>query len=178
MSKKSMSDCLKTNDFEEAVYRWSHTTKNWASRWFDVCYQIFQQSKEWSKKYLIDPVKKIISKIQTPVESVQKGNYFYLMRMFDETGRLVFSKIGTTTRTIQQRMKEHYKSYKKLGITNIICDREYNCGEIPPECLESYFRACYIKKYPNAYVKNDRFFNVEFDLQQADEMFNFCINNL
>lgn len=62
------------------------------------------------------------------------------------------------------------------GVTRIICDKVYDCGEVPPECFESYFRAKYIKQYPNTFVKNDRFMGVTFDLQQADEIFEACKN--
>lgn len=174
MSKKTMAECLANGDFEEAFYRWSHTSKTWVNKWFNVCVEIFHSSLEWSKKYIIDPIKKTITKIEQKLIK-QTANYFYLIRAYTSSD-LLFSKIGTTTRTVEQRMREHYKSYTKLGVTRIICDKVYDCGEVPPECFESYFRAKYIKQYPNTFVKNDRFMGVTFDLQQADEIFEACKN--
>ena len=173
--KKSMDECIETGDFEEAFSRWQNTSNAWVKKWFNVCVEIFHQSKRWAREYIIDPINQTITKIVNCVSSSFEGNYFYLMRAFDDRG-LLFSKIGTTTRTVEQRMREHYKSYAKLGVISIICDKVYDSRDIPPECFESYFRAKYIKQYPNTFVKNDRFMGVTFDLQQADEIFEACKN--
>lgn len=94
----------------------------------------------------------------------------YLIRLLDEKSKLVWSKIGTTTRKIDVRMKEHLRYYKKAGIATIEVNRIYNCGNIPAEGLESAFRSKYMCKYPEAFRKNDRFTNVEFDLDEADSI--------
>jgi hypothetical protein len=57
-----------------------------------------------------------------------------------------------------------------MGCVRAIVHRVYDCGELPAEGLESYFRAKYIKKYPNSFKKNDRFINEFFDLMQADKI--------
>ena len=64
-------------------------------------------------------------------------------------------------------MKEHLKYYEKLGVVEIIVDQIWNCGNIPAEGLESWFRAIYIRKWPDKFNKNDRFFDVDFDLDEA-----------
>ena len=94
----------------------------------------------------------------------------YLIRLLDEKGALVWSKIGTTTRTLQKRMKEHLKYYRKDGVTDIEVTRVYNCGDIPAEGLESELRSKYMKIYPGTFRKNDRFTGVEFNLNEADEI--------
>lgn len=100
-------------------------------------------------------------------DDVTDGEKFYLIRAFDESGKRIFSKVGTTARTVIQRMKEHLKYYEKLGIVEIVVDQIWNCGNIPAEGLESWFRAIYIRKWPDKFNKNDRFFNVDFDLDEA-----------
>lgn len=94
----------------------------------------------------------------------------YLIRLLDAKSKLVWSKVGTTTRKIDVRMKEHLRYYKKAGIATIEVNRIYNCGNIPAEGLESEFRSKYMRKYPGAFRKNDRFTDVEFDLDEADSI--------
>lgn len=95
----------------------------------------------------------------------------YLISFYDEKNQLVCSKVGTTTRTVIQRIKEELRSktYKKHGCDSVIIHRVYDCKNLSAEGLESYLRALYIKQYPSAFEKNDRFFNIMFDLDQADK---------
>jgi hypothetical protein len=71
-----------------------------------------------------------------------------------------------------KRMREELSSptYTRMGAVRAVVDRVYDCGNIPAEGLESYFRAEYIKQFPNSFKKNDRFINEDFDLAQADEI--------
>lgn len=94
----------------------------------------------------------------------------YLVRLLDRDNELVWSKVGTTTRSIKKRMAEHLRYYRKYGVTEVQVTRVWNCGELPAEGLESEFRAKYMKKYPGTFRKNDRFAGVEFDLDEADKI--------
>ena len=69
-------------------------------------------------------------------------------------------------------MKEHLDSYKKLGVVKILVHRVWDCKNVPAEGFESWFRAWFIKKHPNTFHKNDRFFNVKFDYNEVDNIFN------
>jgi hypothetical protein len=42
--------------------------------------------------------------------------------------------------------------------------------------MESFFRSVFIHDCPAEFRKNDRFFNVVFDLDQADKMYKFYMN--
>ena len=90
----------------------------------------------------------------------------------DKNDESICSKVGTTTRTVQERIREELRSdtYKKMGAVRCIIHRVYDCGEIPAEGLESMFRATYIRKYPNSFHKNDRFIKQKFDLAEADKI--------
>ena len=92
----------------------------------------------------------------------------YLFRFFDTDGKLVCSKVGTTTKPILLRIKSELREYEKLDVVTCVIDRIYDCGQIPAEGMESYFRAEYIRRHPTAFRKNDRFFSVAFDLEEAD----------
>lgn len=100
-----------------------------------------------------------------------KAQRFYLIRAFDANGNRVFSKIGTTIRQMIERMKEHLNYYKKLGVVKIVVDKVWDCGERDAVMYESFFRAGYIFKHPTAFCSNDRFFDVDFDLDEAETIF-------
>ena len=70
------------------------------------------------------------------------------------------------------QLKEELKSatYTKMGCVRAVVNRVYDCGSLPAEGLESYFRAAYIKKYPESFKKNDRFISTFFDLAEADKI--------
>ena len=99
----------------------------------------------------------------------------YLISFYDKNDNLVCSKVGTTTRTVIQRVKEELnsKTYTSRGCEKVKINRVYDCKNIPAEGLESYLRAIYIRDFPEKFNKNDRFFDVEFDFEEAD---NFVLN--
>lgn len=100
----------------------------------------------------------------------EKVQQLYLIRLLDKDGDLIYSKVGTTTRSTQSRMKEHLCYYYDNGVRSLQVTRLWNCGVMEAEGLESEFRAHYIKAYPGTFKKNDRFINVEFDLEEADHI--------
>lgn len=190
---KNMEWYIKNNDFEGAKERLETTSSNWKKRWFEVCETIFRNCKELAKKYILNPLNKTISEIGAILtlskrksikyqETIQVENGVdlldnaiqkcYLFSFYDEFDNLICSKVGTTIRTVRQRLKEELnsKTYKDMGCVRAVVHRVYDCGELPAEGLESYFRAKYIKKYPNSFKKNDRFINEFFDLVQADKI--------
>ena len=95
----------------------------------------------------------------------------YLVRLLDRNRQLIWSKVGTTTRKTNKRMTEHLNYYKKDGVKYIEVVRLWDCGEMEAEMYESAFRAHYMRKYKGAFRKNDRFTGVEFDLAEADKIF-------
>lgn len=110
----------------------------------------------------------------TPIK-VKKGEkiqQLYLIRLLDKDSELVYSKVGTTTRSTEARMKEHLRYYYDNGVRSIQVTRLWNCGDMEAEGLESEFRAHYIKAYPGTFRKNDRFTGVEFDMDEADRIAN------
>lgn len=100
----------------------------------------------------------------------EKVQQLYLIRLLDKDDELVYSKVGTTTRSSQARMKEHLRYYYDNGVRSIQVLRLWNCGNTEAEGLESEFRAHYIRKFPGTFRKNDRFTGVEFDLEEADRI--------
>lgn len=106
--------------------------------------------------------------IQPMADGVQQ---LYLVRLLDRNRQLIWSKVGTTTRKTQKRMTEHLNYYKKDGVKYIEVVRLWDCGDMEAEMYESAFRAHYMRRYKGAFRKNDRFTGVEFDLTEADKIF-------
>lgn len=100
------------------------------------------------------------------------GEICYLFEFYNADNVLICSKVGTTTRTIRQRLIEELRSktYKDMGITNAVVNRVYECGNLPAEGLESLIRSEYIKKYPKSFKKNDRFIGEKFDFELCDKI--------
>lgn len=184
---------IDNNDFEGAKERLDNTNDRWRSHWYETCVEIFNACTEWSKKYVLDPIAKAVRKLTTikvfapkvrneditfsegcVIQSNEdRAEKCYLIEFFDENKNSICSKVGTTIRTIQQRVREELssKTYKKMGAVSCVIHRVYDCKGIPAEGLESYFRANYIRKYPNSFCKNDRFICAKFDLAEADKIY-------
>lgn len=182
---------LENNDFEGAKERFETTSPSWKNRWFEICMKIYNRCKELANVYFLNPINKTITKIAQVVgkrrskyddfiqinadlaKDYDKGKEkCYLFTFYNENNEMVCSKIGTTTREVRKRLVEELKSktYKEMGCVRAVINRVYDCGELPAEGLESYFRAMYIKQFPNSFKKNDRFMNTFFDLKKADEI--------
>ena len=97
-------------------------------------------------------------------------NQTYIVYFYGEDGQIIYSKPGTTARFIKERIKEELTKYRKNGVCFARLMRLWDCGEMPPEGLESILRAHCIKKYPGTFVKNDRFAGVCIDLDDADRL--------
>ena len=193
MSKPTKQIYIDNNDFEGAKERLETTSARWRSYWYEVCEEIFTTCKDWAKKYVLNPITKTVSKLIDFKEIVPKSRKnnisitencviqnnedktekCYLIEFFDKCNNSICSKVGTTIRKVQERIREELNSatYKKMGAVSCVIHRVYNCGSLPAEGLESYFRAKYIKKYPNSFCKNDRFISTQFDLNEADNIY-------
>ena len=189
---KAMDKYLASNDLPGAVERLNATSPRWKGEWYAVCAQIFNACKDWAKEYVLDPINKAVRKltalstiipkvkkdsisvsegcaIQTNADRAQKC---YLIEFFNAENESLCAKVGTTIRTVQERIREELnsKTYQAMGAVRCVIHRVYDCGNIPAEGLESYFRAHYIKKYPDTFQKNDRFIRATFDLVEADKI--------
>ena len=96
----------------------------------------------------------------------QRTAYFF---KFYGTDRVtpIFCKIGTTEKSVDERLRREIGDYRKAGldIRAVEICKIYDCGSLPPEAFESYLRAMLIARYPNAYVRNDRFFGVDIETE-------------
>lgn len=190
---RSLVEILTDADFESAMRYYLRCTKlDSKSKWYDVCKQIAEVTPEVKTSYIFDddgftivervslPRVKRSYQIEVAADNLldDAKEKCYLFRFFNAEGERLCSKVGTTKRTVIARLKEELSSstYQKMGATSAIIDRVYGCGDTPAEGLESYFRAEYIKLFPNSFKKNDRFINEDFDLDKADMIANEYLN--
>jgi hypothetical protein len=194
-NRKTASQCIADNDFLSALDRLEHTSANRVGYWFECCLVIMENDPQWKAMYEPNPDYREFHPItahgKTAQANFQSAWYHngkeiltngrvdlldsaeqkcYLFRFFDSNGNLVCSKVGTTTKPIMIRIKSELREYAKLDVVTCVIDRVYDCGHLPAEGMESYFRAEYIRRHPTHFRKNDRFFSVAFDLEEADRI--------
>ena len=132
--------------------------------------------KAYIRKYadLLEQACNLFYHITQKVKAVMRGGrqLVYLYKFYYENGELICSKVGTTTRLPEQRLKEEITYYRKHGIEvgNAEICSVIDCGAIPAEGAESYARAQYIKKHPAAFHKNDRFFGIDIPVRTFNKM--------
>lgn len=109
------------------------------------------------------PKVEIISK----VKDIPNADKCYCFKFYSCDDEILFTKIGTTTRAVKQRLKEEIKSYTKSGFTiaKVVIESIIDCGLIPSEGAESFTRAIFIQKYPNTFRKNDRFMGIDIPVE-------------
>lgn len=123
--------------------------------------------KTYVKKFadLLEKAKKTFYCVTLKIKKVLHGGrqLVYLYKFYDKDCKLICSKVGTTTRLPEQRLKEEIKYYQNHGIE--VADAKIcsviDCGAIPAEGAESVTRAYFIRRHPEAFCKNDRFFGVD-----------------
>ena len=123
--------------------------------------------------HLLEEARTIFTRISQRVKREIWGprELAYLFKFYDKDDNLVCSKVGTTTRTIAIRLGEELKAYTKSHNEKIATIHHakvcaiFDCGKYPAEGLESYTRAKYIQQYPEAFMKNDRFVEVDIPTQ-------------
>lgn len=147
---------------------------------YDKIAEITHYAKSTVKAYvskfydLLEEAKKIFYHIPEKLKQITFGKreLVYLFKFYDEKNELVCSKVGTTTRTPEQRIKEEIKYYQKHDIPVAkaeICS-VIDCGELPAEGAESQTRAYFIRRHPKAFCKNDRFFGLDISVRTFNKV--------
>lgn len=122
-----------------------------------------------AKKFFIQAKNSIVETVCDLLDD--KKEKCYLFKFYDGNNEILFSKVGTTTRKIIDRLREEIKEYKKSGfnICKVKVCKVIDCGEIPAEGAESFVKARYIKKYQGAFQKNDRFIKIDIPTDDFTE---------
>lgn len=132
--------------------------------------------KRYIKKYidLTDVAKERFERITKNAKKTLRGTkqLVYLYKFYDSDNKLLCSKVGTTTRFPEDRLKEEVVYYKKRDIPvarTEICS-VIDCGELPAEGAESITRALFIRDTPSAFCKNDRFVGVDISVRRFNNL--------
>lgn len=135
---------------------------------------------KWIKDFIIDKTQKVKNRIRR----ISEGNnafydihraakWFYLMYYYDFNHKFLFSKVGTTERTLSKRAQEHADNnsgtYSNVQTVKII--KGWDCGKINPKHVELDMIDYLAEYYPNTHVPNDRF-NIVIDPDIIDEKIN------
>ena len=159
-------DYINDNDFEGALHRFETTNIRWKKHWWAALEEIYSKVKTLARKYILDTENMIVKVIKQVADTI-----ISLVNNGDEEGNLQFSKVGTTTRKVSQRLKEEIRSYRKnFSIGYAVIESVFNCGDLPAEGAESYCRAKFIKQYPHTFKKNDRFIGINIPVDDFNDI--------
>jgi hypothetical protein len=106
-------------------------------------------------------------------EDVKGQRTTYLIKFYSSNDEVpLFSKIGTTAKSVNERLRDEIGDYRKSGydITRADVCKIWNCGNTPPEAFESFLRALLIADYPGTWKRNDRFFDTDIPVERFCEI--------
>lgn len=98
--------------------------------------------------------------------SPNKGKV-YFVKWYDENGKLVYVKVGKTTRTVNQRMKELLNDYWVDGVRSYKVERVVECKRLNEDGLERFVQSRILKDYPWSLVPTDRF-SIDLSVEEFD----------
>lgn len=178
----SYRDYVLSGDFQGSKERMEKANKRWKGYWFECCIEISEKFIVYKEKYIFDKenltitLKKVKprnaeTRISNPhsYDLDTENNYFYLIKFYDERDNFLRSKIGTTTRPLVARLREHfYKNtpYSKMNAEYLIIDKIYTCIK-NPEGLESYIKGLLMLEYTK--IGNDQFLE-DIDWEDYDRI--------
>lgn len=190
MAKKSYNDYIKNQDLEGIYERFMNAPANWKNHWWEGVVSIFRSCADFAKRFTLDLANRILRPLKAIAEKVTvvksriaarsipiveaadfsdcHGEQVYFFKFFNDKGEILWTKIGTTTKSYLDRLKQEIYYYNKRGhgVAKVLVESVLNCGDIPAESYESYLRAILIKEFPNTWKKNDRFFGTNIPVDR------------
>lgn len=169
---KKMLNLLETTPELQKVWKYDGSRHAILNRWIKIEYSPKENSSKRKTIKLSETIVNwggidihFLNDCQIKDNTIQ-GEKTYLFRFYNKE-KLIFSKIGTTTKTCQKRLKDEIRYYDNRGfdIRKVEMCEIIDCGEVPAESYESYLRALLIKKFPNTWHKNDRFFGINIPIE-------------
>ena len=108
-------------------------------------------------------------------EDVPGDGVVYLFKFYEPNKNIISSKIGTTTRSIKQRLPEEIAKYIKdngWDINRVEICKIMSTKGITPTLVESSLRSEFGIDYGDSFVDNDRFMGVDLPTEQFTEIVN------
>lgn len=116
------------NDLEGAYNRYATAYRNWKEHWWSVVEEIWKTCTEWAKKFILDPVAKVLQKreeakcrgrksdAQIMYECEARGMGAYIVKHYDSENNLLWTKVGKADNVVK-RLREHLKKdYKGVAV--------------------------------------------------------------
>lgn len=141
----TMKSYIENDDLLGAYNRYQSTNNTWKNRWWETVESIYYSSIEWASKFIIDPVKRILTQIKqvlTPkkkkgrpsiIDKVMTFNVpaegcgAYVVQHFNSKGESMWIKPGKAD-DARKRMAEHFrKDYKDTDIATGVCLAWFPC---------------------------------------------------
>lgn len=177
-----------SEDFLAVYEKFEKATPRWRKYWFEAFMEIKETCAE-VKKYFITNAKKmtitfkaLINKEErilwdenilstNTIKKIKGAELGYWVTFYDKNDNFICNKVGTTTQTVYTRCKQHLANdtYLNLNAYKVVIHGVW-CGRIPAEGFESLVRGELIRRYPNAFKKNDRFFESAITLDEVKDI--------
>jgi hypothetical protein len=143
---------VENDDFEGALDRFNNAYKNWKDHWFEVCQTIFENSSEWAKKYILNPIEKTISKISNFKRIYKDGKACaYVVKVWDYAEECFWLKIGKAN-----DLEKRYKNDKKYALVEVYNVYNFESGDVA-QSMENILRTFFKKEFPQSHKPLDRF---------------------
>lgn len=173
------------NDLMGCYERFKKAYSNWKDHWWETIEMIFNQSSEWAKDYILDTLNReivpLVKKVKKKIETTLKnGSNTYLIKMFDENGNHIFTKIGKADNVktrLRQQMGHTYKDGTTVKDYEIIKTYHVPTDDLAL-VLESFMRNYFKKLYD--FIPNDRFFAftpTDKDMEVFENYYNLVVEN-
>lgn len=154
------------NDLEGAYNRFCITYANWKDHWWAVVEEIWTNCKDWAKKFMLDPIKRVLRKreiiefkgcadAQITYECEAHGVGAYIVKHYDADSNLLWTKVGKAD-DVEKRLRQHLRQDYKGTAVFAKCIAFYPCNN-PDHALsmENLLRYHFNKTY--GLLGRDRF---------------------
>lgn len=127
------------NDLEGAYRRFKTTYANWKDHWWAVVEEIWNTCKDWAKKFVLDPIKRVLrsretikcrgrkSDAQVMYECEAHGTGAYIVKHYDADNNLLWTKVGKAD-DVEKRLCQHLKQDYKGTAVFARCVAFYPCN--------------------------------------------------
>ena len=119
---------IDSNDLEGAYKRFTSTNITWKNHWWSVVEKIWNSCKDWAKDFVLDPIKRILSRRETIKSKGRKtdaqvaylceahGMGAYIVKHYDAENHLLWTKVGKAD-DVNKRLRQHLKQdYKGVAV--------------------------------------------------------------
>lgn len=169
------------NDFEGCLKRFNEASKRWRNHWFEALKIIYNEHKEWAKKYILDPIKKTVTSIKgifcnnfiifwNGFEKQKYSSGAYIIEMYNKKQEKIYTKIGKA-----KNFSERFNSYKKekkysgwIAFIKVL-QLYLNNDEDDSLTLENNLRKLFKKYDIKGFIRNDTFTNIEWNIALKNE---------